>query len=1265
MFPVSQTVLPAPDRVHAVRSDRSCPPVIAQCVHRESLRWAARAIPLVVLVLWLALPRLSWAAMPIDESPVGSPNSPSAPQEVTWSNFAPGDLVTVLPVDCSITASSFNGLAETGDAYSISTDGGANWSGWLTEGLSSTALGPNARRITAAGRIFRDSATQNLIRFRTYETGDVEAVSLGYIVSVDVPGPGAPQELAATPSGWTSTASFSVQWTNPPDPAPVAAAWYRLDSAPISPTDGTSVITTTSISGITSATDGAIPVYVWLEDALGRIGYHNAVSTTLRLDTTPPVSSATITTQPAASGWYTRSVNIQFAAIDMPEDPLYPPLVWTSLNGDAWKPFTQMDVATEGSYSLRYQARDKVNNIEPTKSITFSIDMTPPTFSLAAGRLPNASGWYTASVPYTLTVSDLGSGQPEGYYRLNDGAWQTGTSFTLATDGIYKIEAYGQDFAGNRSATVTEEARLDALAPVTDWARDGIPGDDEWYVSDVAVVLLPTDNVSGTASTRYRINETEWKTGLQFLMADDGIYNVSFASEDAAGNAELPVTRSLKIDTVAPAAPTSFQVLPSAWTNVNAFDVTWAVPGDLSGVAGGYYKLDEAPTGPRDGIPITGTNRIDDLAVTWNGVHRLYLWLRDGAGNADHTTALAQGPLLRYDGAAPVTTINLDGNLGSNGWYRSPANATLTATDGVSGVSALRYRVDGGAWQLTPTGSASLPFNEAGVYTLEYYGEDVAGNEEAVKTRMVRVDYTAPVPSQVSVLPEKGSATNSFRLEWPPIEDLSGVTGVYVKFGEPPSGPTDGTYYAGVTAVDGVAVTPPEEGRYTVYVWLVDAAGNVDHATAVVLPDALCYDVTPPTTVVTPSVPSGLNGWYVGPVTFAMYAADAGCGVREIRHQVDGGPWTSAVPVVFGEDGTHTIQIKAIDHAGNEESAHVFNVAIDRTPPYAAFTALDSIQSELGFEVSWSGTDGDTGSGLASYDVEVRDGYDAPWQEWLEETSLTMAHFDGLRGHTYFFRVFAWDRAGNRQRVGGTTRVLVQPVLSGGFDTGNFENWNANLGLRGAVLWVTGPQGEMTRAAHLGAEDYGPNFDDPGTIPVDSATISQVIAVPPLSQVQRPVLTFWYRIKTYDVMYSQARQRFGDTFDVKLCAVDTLCTGPYDGKESALLLRDGNPMDSYKWWELYRGAPPLYDTGWKFVRIDLRPYAGQTLQLAFANENRIDLKYNTWSYVDDIRIVDLRRTFVPFVFESGVRAAEADIEPSVEPSQGHEVPSAGSEDAVR
>ena len=1182
MFPVSETDPSASGRAHEVRSGCGCPPVIAQCAYQESPRWAIRAILLVALALCLALPGLSWAAMPIDESPAGSLNSPRAIQAVTWSNFAPADWVTALPVTCSVTAVSDVGFESGSTTYSISQNGGADWSAWSDSGLSTSNPDLFTNIVTVTGLSLGDSATQNQIRFRmyeTYETGNLAVFSPSYTVKVDATPPAAPQELTATPAGWTNAASFSVQWTNPPDLTGIAGAWYKLDAAPTSATDGIFVATLTSISGITPAANGVHPIYVWLQDAFGRRDHNNASSSTLYRDTIAPESTAIPTPPLPTSGWYMSGVDFRFEVTDLPVDPNFPAQVYASLDGGLWLPHTELNVTTEGSHSLSYQARDKANNLDPISTILFGIDMTPPTVSLTPDRAPNASGWYTATVAYTLTVSDGASGPAQGHYRLNGGAWQTGTGFTLAVDGIYTIEAYGEDAAGNQSGFVTAGAQ---------------------------------------------------------------------------------------VDTTAPAAPAGITVDPTGWTD-GTFDVTWTSPGDLSGVDGAYYKLGAAPTGPQDGTFVAGTGPIVDLTMpveAGEGEYRLYLWLRDVAGNADHTTASAESPQLRYDPTPPNVEASLDGSLGSDGWYRSPVVATLVATDGASGVSALHHRVgEGSEWQSTPNSEVTLHFWDSGVYSLQFYAEDVLGNLGTVTTRLVNVDFSVPVPTQVNVLPPNGSADNSFRLEWPPIADLSGVAGAYVRFGEPPSGPTDGTYYAGVDGVDGV--TAPGEGRHTAYVWLIDAAGNVDHSTAVVLVDSVCWDLTPPVTQITSSVPSGLDGWYVEPVTFAMSATDAASGVREVQYRVDDGPWVPALTLVFGEDGLHEIEIRAVDNAGNVEDAHVYAVSIDRTPPQAVFEQLKSPQSSTSIELIWSGTDGEDGSGIASYDVEVRDGYNAGWQQWLRRTSLTTATYTGQRGHTYFFQVFARDRAGNRRPVGDATRVLIQSVLNGEFDAGNFSNWFVSDALWKTVEWTPGPYGWDTKAAHLGSVLYGPNFEDPGELAIDSGTISQVIAIPPLSQVRWPTLTFWYRVKTYDIIYSEVWQQCADTFDVKLCVVGQHCTVQNDGEELALLLRDGNPMSSAE-WNKYEGPPPLYDTNWKLAVIDLRPYAGQTLQLVFANEMRIDHKYNTWSYVDEVRIIDRNRLYIPLIRSSaGVTAAASEPVEMAQPPEPAGLPDLDRSELIR
>ena len=94
-------------------------------------------------------------------------------------------------------------------------------------------------------------------------------------------------------------------------------------------------------------------------------------------------------------------------------------------------------------------------------------------------------------------------------------------------------------------------------------------------------------------------------------------------------------------------------------------------------------------------------------------------------------------------------------------------------------------------------------------------------------------------------------------------------------------------------------------------------------------------------------------------------------------------------------------------------------------------TALSTV-SDIPFLLSWSGTDED--SGVGSYDVQVREGYEGLWTNFLLKTTETSASFTGSHGQTYFFRVRARKRMGNLEPYryeewGQTfTTVLTSPA---------------------------------------------------------------------------------------------------------------------------------------------------------------------------------------------------------------------------------------------
>ncbi|MBI5231071.1 MAG: fibronectin type III domain-containing protein, partial [Coriobacteriales bacterium] len=93
----------------------------------------------------------------------------------------------------------------------------------------------------------------------------------------------------------------------------------------------------------------------------------------------------------------------------------------------------------------------------------------------------------------------------------------------------------------------------------------------------------------------------------------------------------------------------------------------------------------------------------------------------------------------------------------------------------------------------------------------------------------------------------------------------------------------------------------------------------------------------------------------------------------------------------------------AASAASGDTAPPVAHVAV----PYYSSSA--SVSSR--FPVSWSAADT---SGIASYTLDYKDGYRGAWRRWKTATRSTRAVFAGAAGHTYWFRVFALDGAGNQ-----------------------------------------------------------------------------------------------------------------------------------------------------------------------------------------------------------------------------------------------------------
>ncbi|MDZ7317061.1 MAG: T9SS type A sorting domain-containing protein, partial [candidate division KSB1 bacterium] len=180
--------------------------------------------------------------------------------------------------------------------------------------------------------------------------------------------------------------------------------------------------------------------------------------------------------------------------------------------------------------------------------------------------------------------------------------------------------------------------------------------------------------LSGEYDLRMSINHGPWFDVLTraktFSYVYVGAHGNSFSFEAAAwdrvGNRE-PFTGIAETETVvdttfedrtAPPPPIGLNVAganPSKWQNSPDFTVEWRQPADPSGIAMAYWKLGSPPVHERD---ITDSLAVEEetgkiiVHLPSEGVYPLYVWLKDGRGNANRASAASI--LLRYDATLPI-----------------------------------------------------------------------------------------------------------------------------------------------------------------------------------------------------------------------------------------------------------------------------------------------------------------------------------------------------------------------------------------------------------------------------------------------------------------------------------------------------------------------------------------------------------------------------------------------------------------------------------
>lgn len=311
-----------------------------------------------------------------------------------------------------------------------------------------------------------------------------------------------------------------------------------------------------------------------------------------------------------------------------------------------------------------------------------------------------------------------------------DADWPTGDYAILAFDNNQIEVATAQCLEnGNlsdfviRMALGTCNVVRDTVPPISRSSLNPAEPDglNDWWVSHTAVSLAAEDEGLGVVSTWWRLDGGPWSVYEEPFRVEDGVHELEFYSEDAAGNAETIRCQEVRVDTVAPEVvcegATDWSNQPTVLT-ITAHD-------DTSGVASVAFRdsLEAGQFSSGDTL---------DAHLTAEGRHELVYWAADNAGNSSQELLVRLG----LDYCPPIVSAVPLEEPNALDWYNAPVTVSFGAEDppladgsegsGVKWVSSAAT-VDEDGTDLSVLGQA----------------EDEAGNTGETQIR-VNVDMTPP-----------------------------------------------------------------------------------------------------------------------------------------------------------------------------------------------------------------------------------------------------------------------------------------------------------------------------------------------------------------------------------------------------------------------------------------------------------------------------------------------------------------------------------------
>jgi major membrane immunogen (membrane-anchored lipoprotein) len=727
---------------------------------------------------------------------------------------------------------------------------------------------------------------------------------------------------------------------------------------------------------------------------------------------------------------------------------------------------------SDGVYYIRVQATDTLGGQSSWSSFNkFTVDTTNPVVSITS---PANGKSVKGSVPVTGTFTDL---NPAGYtwtitnsanhiveLKTFSGSSVAPLSLSKLADGTYTVTLEGFDLAGNHSSdSIT--INVDNTAPTISVDTLPLTSDNTPTITgktdDPTAIITFTLNSDPTIYTATNNGDGTWSYTMPTVLSD-GVYDISATATDPADNVGT-ATGSITVDAHQPGAPTLFTPSNNSYTNDNTPFINWKASSKTTNnpvtytveissnssfgsptITSGLTTSSYTPASLSDGPYYVRVDTTDNLGAIsgWSNVHEF--------------TVDTINPVVKI--TSPHNYSHVKGSVEVNGTFSdlNPDHYSWTITK--SGHKGDIYHHDFSGTTVAPLSLSKLA---DGTYTVTLEGFDLAGNHSS-DSITITVDNTAPTASftfpttlgptatsftvqfdEAVKANEASNPANYFLNNWPGAQSFSSLAGNAT------------VTYNNLTHVATVTFTNPgwyvsgeqQWGVKNIY----DLAGNLINTNPTT---AYSSPLTDPGLPGSPTTTTPTNN---DSVTWTWTAAtDLGVnpsGVKGYIYELLDSSSSVVVPysttpssalsatTTVVADGTYTLNVEAVDNAGNVGPASTGTVIVDTVPPTLT---INPSTSSTNTNPTITGTTSD------STDVVTVDGQLA--------TVSTTPNLDGSFTWTYtlptqtvgthIVTVISTDLAGNAAQE--TANVVVSPIVTpsvalttnGGGTTGNTNPGN-------------------------------------------------------------------------------------------------------------------------------------------------------------------------------------------------------------------------------